>query len=678
MMRSLFSGVAGLKTHQTRMDVVSNNIANVNTVGFKSSRATFADMLSQTSKGASAPNSQLGGINPLQVGLGNQMASVDLITNDGSPQSTGKNTDVAISGGGMFVLKSGNSFYYTRDGAFEFDNDGNYVLPGSGFYVQGWNAVEGSLNTNSNPENIVVPAGRAMAAAATTSIDFSGNLNASSPVITNITYTAGGVSADLNSVVNSYKITAMKYSFSVEGETDVVNDTDFPSGIGNGTEVEAKINIGSQTDTLDGKISNVRLTLSGYGGGEIFISATDATKYAVANSTTGTTTYTVGGVEYPIAKISFTVTIENLDATADDTLQVGEAAMYKGLYLIGTKTESVSLSLEDESSGVSKTEELSGGSEAYSVGDFYGTESVNVDGKNVIAAILTLSDGSTQKVTSGFYEVGHSIPVTTVVTIFDSEGKTHAVEMLIDKDNLSLDKNANSNALAMDNSGKDNRWRIYLAPGEGEKGPATKFEKIESDGSRTEGYFNQSEENPEGSVSYIYFDSDGSLNTAATLGGTNFLSYSKGNGAEDTTSAVNFTGLTQYSGNSTAYPSADGNAFGVLQNISIDSSGILTGTYTNGVLRFEAQIAVAQFINQAGLTKTGTSLYQESNNSGAANIKTATDLGISITPSALEMSNVDLANEFTDMIVTQRGFQSNSKLLTTGDEMLETLINIKR
>ena len=90
MIRSLFSGVAGLKSNQTRMDVVGNNISNINTTGFKYSRATFADILSQTSKGASSPNSQLGGINPLQVGLGNQMASVDLITNDGSPQSTGK------------------------------------------------------------------------------------------------------------------------------------------------------------------------------------------------------------------------------------------------------------------------------------------------------------------------------------------------------------------------------------------------------------------------------------------------------------------------------------------------------------------------------------------------------------------------------------------------------------
>ena len=203
MMRSLFSGVAGLKSHQTRMDVIGNNISNINTIGFKSSRTTFADMLSQTSKGAASPSGNVGGTNPVQIGLGTAVASIDLVTNDGSPQSTGKNTDVALSGNGMFVLKNGNQYFYSRDGAFEFDNDGNYVLPGSGLYVQGWNAVDGALNTNSNPTNIVVPAGRTMPASATTTVDFSGNLNASSPVITSIAYTSGGLDPNLSQVVSS-------------------------------------------------------------------------------------------------------------------------------------------------------------------------------------------------------------------------------------------------------------------------------------------------------------------------------------------------------------------------------------------------------------------------------------------------------------------------------------------
>ena len=166
MMRSLFSGVSGLKGHQTRMDVIGNNIANVNATGFKSSRVTFADTLSQTQTAASAPGDTLGGTNPKQIGLGTGVASIDLLFTDGSAQQTGKNTDVALSGNGLFVVKSGKDTYYTRDGAFEFDADGNYVLPGSGHYVQGWMAKDGVLTTNGGIENIVVKAGKSMAAKA--------------------------------------------------------------------------------------------------------------------------------------------------------------------------------------------------------------------------------------------------------------------------------------------------------------------------------------------------------------------------------------------------------------------------------------------------------------------------------------------------------------------------------
>ena len=111
MMRSLYSGVSGLKGHQTRMDVIGNNIANVNTTGFKSSRVTFADTLSQTQAGAAAPSGNLGGTNPKQIGLGVGVASIDTIFTDGSVQATGKNTDLCLSGNGLFVVKKGNETY---------------------------------------------------------------------------------------------------------------------------------------------------------------------------------------------------------------------------------------------------------------------------------------------------------------------------------------------------------------------------------------------------------------------------------------------------------------------------------------------------------------------------------------------------------------------------------------
>ena len=156
------------------------------------------------------------------------------------------------------------------------------------------------------------------------------------------------------------------------------------------------------------------------------------------------------------------------------------------------------------------------------------------------------------------------------------------------------------------------------------------------------------------------------------------FTYGDGNGAGENTGVVSFAGMTQYANSTTTSPTTNGNTAGILQSLAIDGDGIISGTYTNGLIRQEAQIAVAQFNNSSGLTKVGTTIYQESNNSGLANIKTISDFGLNVTASALEMSNVDLATEFSDMIITQRGFQANSKMTTVSDEMLETLVNMKR
>jgi len=138
--------------------------------------------------------------------------------------------------------------------------------------------------------------------------------------------------------------------------------------------------------------------------------------------------------------------------------------------------------------------------------------------------------------------------------------------------------------------------------------------------------------------------------------------------------------LTQYAGYDKIKAAADGYASGTLASVSFDSAGVITGVYTNGVRRAEAQVAVAVFANPSGLTKLGGNLYQDSNNSNVKAVRgqTVESAGAKITPSSLEMSNVDLADQFSDMIITQRGFQSNSKIITVGDEMLETLINMKR
>ncbi len=191
MMRSLFSGVSGLKNHQTRMDVIGNNISNVNTTGFKSSRVNFTDMLAQNLSGASAPNDNIGGTNPKQVGLGSAVGAVDLLFTNGSVQSTGVNTDLALSStNALFILDTGSGTAYTRNGDFQFDADGNYVQAGNGYYVQGWMADKsGALNTNSKVTNITIPSGKSMDPVASAAATYTNNLNAEVPTIVKI---AGG------------------------------------------------------------------------------------------------------------------------------------------------------------------------------------------------------------------------------------------------------------------------------------------------------------------------------------------------------------------------------------------------------------------------------------------------------------------------------------------------------
>ena len=188
MMRSLFAGVSGLKNHQTRMDVIGHNISNVNTYGYKATRVTFQDMLSQTIAGAAKPEENRGGVNPKQVGLGMTIASIDRIFTQGSLQTTGNQTDVAISGDGFFILADGDKRFYTRAGTFGLDRDGNLVNPANGLKVQGWRAVTDAngqkiVRANGATEDLVIPVYGKIDAKETTNVRYKCNLDARSPIV---------------------------------------------------------------------------------------------------------------------------------------------------------------------------------------------------------------------------------------------------------------------------------------------------------------------------------------------------------------------------------------------------------------------------------------------------------------------------------------------------------------
>ncbi|MCB0209418.1 MAG: flagellar hook protein FlgE [Anaerolineae bacterium] len=178
MMRSMSLAISALRNHQTYMDVVSNNISNVNTTGYKGSRISFQELLNQTLRGSSAPRGGVGGLNPVQIGLGMALAGVDTIFTQGSLQDTGKLTDLAIQGDGFFILDSGEGFFYSRDGNLDVGLDGSLLNLATGFPVAGWQADEdGAIDTTQPLEKIQVPFGQTMARV-TSEMELRGNLDA--------------------------------------------------------------------------------------------------------------------------------------------------------------------------------------------------------------------------------------------------------------------------------------------------------------------------------------------------------------------------------------------------------------------------------------------------------------------------------------------------------------------
>jgi flagellar hook protein FlgE len=183
MLRSLFSAISGLQAHQTKMDVVGNNIANVNTVGYKSQTTVFEDTLSQLLRNGSSPTATTAGTNPAQVGLGVKVGDITTNFSQGSTQSTGRSTDFMISGDGFFVTQVGSEQQYTRAGSFDIDATGRLVTPDGGV-LQGWMATNGTVNTNGPVGDLKIPFGQTIAPVATTAGSVQGNLDSSSQVTT--------------------------------------------------------------------------------------------------------------------------------------------------------------------------------------------------------------------------------------------------------------------------------------------------------------------------------------------------------------------------------------------------------------------------------------------------------------------------------------------------------------
>ena len=523
MLRSMYSGVAGLKVHQTRMDVIGNNIANVNTTAYKYQAINFSDVMYQTSQHASGATQTTGGVNARQVGLGAIQAAISTaIEQQGATQTTNNPFDMRISGNSFFVVNDGSGPKYTRDGSFYIDGQGNLATSANGYYVLGWGTQKdektGGLTVNKN----------------------AGIGKMSLMTADNLTYEAEATAAG---------------TFS--GNIDK-NDVDVASSEGKMIQYEFYDNKG-YTYTAKFTLKQALNTTTGEPiAGEYTMKLKDITT-AKTSAEKGTQQVSIRqfktgtGDDYYKTLKDMGITFGNTVATNPD----GDTIRLK----FNTRTGAL-----ESIDGYQKTTD----------GDKWKTALFHFNSDTAAAPGITTS--------------GTPAPPDIV-----SDVSAMVTAMGADTETTSTDK---TRIISMDFS------------------PVT----------------------------------NNNTNSQATI------KVAKGN----------------TSGNLT------GRQVGALNGLQVGKDGKVTATYTNGQTRLMGQIAVAQFANASGLEKEGNNLYSATLNSGEAKVMDVSEDGGSITTGVLEMSNVDLSNEFTSMITAQRGFQANSRIITVSDTLLEELVNLKR
>ena len=550
MMRSMYSAVSGLKTHQTRMDVIGNNIANVNTVAFKSSSVTFSDILYQTTSNASGANATTGtgGVNAKQIGLGTTAAATKVsITSAGASETTGNPFDIRLTdknSTNFFIVNNGSENVFTRSGSFYVDGSGNLCMSSTGYTVMGWQVDEttGEIRKDTvSALRIMQEKNLTSAPEATTQATIAGVLDEND---TDVKNDAGRV-MNLNFYDNlGYQYTA---KFAIKST---------------GTDGKYTVEL---TSVLDSNNQNITAKLTKQQMSQLF------GNYQ-ADATLG---------QYGLSK-DYTYN------KADQTYQDAAGKKFKP----------------------------------------------SANDKTV------------------FEEVGNTANTVTITEIFSGITTTIAnnIKNKTNNYNVAFDQTTGQATV----TGERTSYDLVFDTSTG------KFASIGG-------------ENPSVMLNMAALSS-GLINTNGnfqniTVDFSQCLNYE--NGGKSTIGA---------DAGATDGTTGKGRKLGAMTGIFIDTSGRIYGTYDNGNTELLGQIAVAQFSNASGLEKVGESCYRTTLNSGefdGIGVEISAD-GSSMTTGELEMSNVDLSSEFTSMITTQRGFQANSRVITTSDTLLEELVNLKR
>lgn len=677
MLKSLYSGVSGMSANMTEIDVIGNNIANSNTIGFKSGRVTFNEMLTQTIRSASRPVSGgLGGTNPQQVGLGTRVGSVDTNFNQGNFQTTGIKSDLAIQGNGFFILSDGTSSSYTRAGVFGLDADNTLVNPSTGLRVQGVMAdADGVVGTGPLTDLVVDPS-LVVPAQASTQVQLTGNLDADSDALGTImespTLLAAATGGDLlvdmsgtedgslnlrnGSVLTLSRNPGTPATFTVTGTStyqDLVDwlntvDADLDFAIGAGGDLTVINNTGAD-------VSQLRLTC----GSNTRFSANFTFPSTIADGATASTDNGNGGGSL------------RANAEATDTLT--------NLY----RVDGTQLGLD-----------MSSGSATLVIGGQRGGDTLP-ETQLVVTAATTLGELLTQidltlGVTSTPTRIGDdgSIVVAGEVGQSNALGGITISELGVNNENLS-DFVFTSTQQARDQQDFSVSTTTYDSLGRQHTITFT-FEKLAGLNEWVwEAQMEGGETITAGGTGRMSFNSDGSIANFTYDDGGDGLTFAPQaddeQGAAPVTVNIDYgdigglNGLTQFDGTGRLQSVADGYTSGQLVDYEIDQSGMIVGRFSNDTMRTIGRIGIAQFANPSGLVREANNTYVFSGNSGDALSTFAGEgNGVTLATGALEASNVDLAREFARLVVAQRAFQANSRVVTTGDTLLQELVNLVR
>lgn len=777
MMRSLYSAVSGLKTHQTKMDVIGNNISNVNTVAFKSSSVTFSSIMYQTLSGASGANAEAGtgGINAKQIGLGVTTGSTSLsITSAGASETTGLPFDLKItdkSTSSFFIVNNGSENVFTKAGSFYVDGAGNLCMKSTGYTVMGWGVDQETQTIRKDtvtalkvmsPENMTSEPEATTKARCTGVIDSKNKQVSSSTgsVMNLLVYDNLGYPYTARFSIQAQDAQGGKYAVNLtdiidaEGKSILTSNVALADLFGPGGTGGAQ---GSNTDITDnysfatGKSKTDILTAIQKSAGD---------RATAAGSKDPTYTYYFDaadinaqlGLEGSLAlpdgyRVRFTTKEQTYEKALKALAGVGtvagvaQAEVYvensSGTVVAkGTPTTTIPPQKGYVSTGVSwtfkegqLTVNADGTTNWTETGDspYTLTKTKTLDDYLSLGTQVTSEDGvvgykfnvedireelGLQKPAAGANATANEFEENAVIyywpTLVDGQTVTVAgangtitfdSKVVLETGSPAGNKNIPQKMVGVEELLKDYSYTTIVGSDLANATAASGqifTEQLPADAEIRYNVFggNYHIVTPGKDGFTLQFNTvDGTLTNVG--GGSNLsqtLNLSKLAGAgfdgfQDVT--IDFSALLSYNnnGSTTAAMSGGdidavgkGKKLGAMTGMSVDQSGQIFASYDNGNTVLLGQISVAQFANASGLEATGDNCYRATLNSGefdGIGVEIDAD-GSSISAGELEMSNVDLAGEFTSMITTQRGFQANSRVITTSDSMLEELINLKR